>query len=91
MLKYVSQSDMRCYLYDLKSQKIWEHTTKHKSGISVPGKTSFHNLHLCWTDDEVSAQCLTSYVHNQGTHSNCIFKFPVFSLSDGKFSLCQFT
>ena len=28
---------------------------------------------------------------NQGTHSNCIFKFSVFSLSDRKFSLCQFT
>ena len=27
----------------------------------------------------------------QGTHSNCIFKFPVFSLSDDKFSLCEFT
>ena len=27
----------------------------------------------------------------QGTHSNCIFKFPVFSLSNRKFSLCQFT
>ena len=27
----------------------------------------------------------------QGTHSNCVFKFPVFSLSDRKFSLCQFT
>ena len=28
---------------------------------------------------------------SQGTHSNCIFKFPVFSLSNWKFSLCQFT
>ena len=28
---------------------------------------------------------------SQGTHSNCIFKFPVFSLSNHKFSLCQFT
>ena len=28
---------------------------------------------------------------HQGTHSNCIFKFPVFSLSDRKFSLWQFT
>ena len=30
---------------------------------------------------------------DQGTHSNCIFEFlvlPVFSLSDRKFSLCQF-
>ena len=27
----------------------------------------------------------------QGTHSICIFKFPVFSLSDRKFSLRQFT
>ena len=34
------------------------------------------------------------YYHIQGTHSNCIFKFPVFpvfSMSDRKFSLCQFT
>ena len=31
------------------------------------------------------------YRYIQGTHSNCIFKFPVFSLSEGKFSLCQFT
>ena len=34
-------------------------------------------------------------IYIQGTHSNCIFKFPVFSmffpLSDHKFSLCQFT
>ena len=28
---------------------------------------------------------------NQGTHSKCIFKFPVFSLSDRKFSMCQIT
>ena len=27
----------------------------------------------------------------QDTHSNCIFEFPVFSLSDCKFSLCQIT
>ena len=27
----------------------------------------------------------------QGPHSNCILKFPVFSLSDRKFFLCQFT
>ena len=26
----------------------------------------------------------------QGSHSNPIFKFPVFSMSEWKFSLCQF-
>ena len=31
------------------------------------------------------------YIIEQGTHSNCVFEFPVFSLSDRKFSLCQFT
>ena len=34
--------------------------------------------------------CYANYVI-QGTHSNWIFKFPVHSLSDGKFSLCLFT
>ena len=32
----------------------------------------------------------TYYNRGQGTYSNCVFKFPVFSLSDCKFSLCQF-
>ena len=32
-----------------------------------------------------------SLAPGQGPHSNCIFKLPVFSLSDRKFHLCQFT
>ena len=30
-------------------------------------------------------------LHIQGTHSNYNYRFSVFSLSDCKFSLCQFT
>ena len=42
----------------------------------------------------INAKKIDIYIYiyiNQGTHLTCIFKFPVFSLSDCKFSLCQFT
>ena len=50
-------------------------------GASVPD----HNYTTLEQTKEVGYLC-----NLQGTHSNCIFKFPGSSMSDCKFSLCQF-
>ena len=58
------------------SEIEWERGDKHYSSI-LPYLTIFNNI--------------SYYPHKSNPHSNCIFKFPAFSLSNCKFSLCQFT